>query len=734
MKYHRQGQRIVNVFGNDEDPVFEGRVCPKSQMTLQLYDNADRLTQPLKRVGQRGEGRFEPIGWDQALDEIAERLTILRDEYGPETLALQAGTRTGVLNIIGFMPMFARLWGTPNVATTEPYCDIGKVVALQLTLGSTNLPNVYTEDDIGSASLYVYIGDNQAETRPVNFGLVNGWRLNSGAKMVVVDPRLTATASKADKWLAIRPGTDMALGLALIHHILEHALYDETFCATWIAGFAEWRDFILDRGYSPQWATSVTDLAASDIAELAQRIAGADGCMVFASRGVNQHTNSCQTNRVFMFLCAITGNFGAKGGGYFNVSAEPDWMPIALPPEAVTEPSRPAVSKTPSGWLPAMTEHKPYPIRAMITGNNPLAQWPDQNASREALSRLDLLVHIELFRNETSMMADYVLPAATGVEKGGISRLSEDRRIVWNDKLIDPPGQARSDHWIWIELGKRLGFANVLKDEYKDPGVFWDEVFRPATPDLNGVTLARLRAAPHRWVRTPVAHEDDPEPATLYLEGTTAFNRPEGQRFPTASGKLEFWTPSLEEKFAAIGLSALPEFYTDAPQLQPLPVVVYGTGEPDTLSPFYSKPVYTQVVTVSQADERDSQPVNTYDTELITGRPPAPHFHSWTHYFWQAQEMWPDLYCQMHPDKASRIGVKDGERVRIESPAGEIEARAWITPGIRPSAVFVPIGWGEQQPYNPWKPVNFLTGIAMDPVSQQPNLKSHLCRLSAVTG
>jgi Fe-S-cluster-containing dehydrogenase component len=206
IKFHLRGDKVVNIYGNDEDPVFQGRVCPKSQMTLQMYDNPHRLTTPLKRVGKRGSDRFEAISWEQALGEIAHKLEAVREQYGSEALAIQSGSRTGVLNIIGAIPIFAKLWGTANVAATEPYCDMGKGIALSLTQGTGVMASVYTEEDIGSAEAYVYIGDNQAETRPVNFGMTNDWRLKHGARMIAVDPRLTATASKADDWLPIRSG------------------------------------------------------------------------------------------------------------------------------------------------------------------------------------------------------------------------------------------------------------------------------------------------------------------------------------------------------------------------------------------------------------------------------------------------------------------------------------------------------------------------------------------------
>ncbi|MDV7341495.1 molybdopterin-dependent oxidoreductase [Terasakiella sp. A23] len=735
VKFHLKGDQVVNIYGNDEDPVFGGRICPKSQMTLQLYDNPQRLTRPLKRTGPRGSGQFVEISWDQALDEIAEKLEKMRTHYGSEALAIHMGTRVGILTILGYMPMFAQLWGTPNTSTTEAFCDGGKVVSLELTQGSTNLANVYSEDDIGSAELYVYIGDNQAETRPVNFGMVNDWRLKNDAELIVVDPRLTATASKADEWLAIRPGTDMALGLALIHHLFESNGFDKAFCEAWVLGWKEWRDFIFEKGYSPKWAEEITGLAADQIKRLGDKIAQADGCMLFASRGVNQHTNSTQTNRVLMFLAAITGNWGRKGGGYFNVAAESDWKTVPVPADRKAPMMQKGQTNSPSGWIDAMMGQGDYPIKAVITGNNPLAQWPNQNAAREALKQLDLLVHIDLFKNETSMLADYVLPATTGIEKGGPSRLAEDRRIVWNDKRINPPGDAKSDHWFWVELGKRFGFEDVLKEEFKDPAVFWDDVFRIATPDLNGVSIERLRRQPYRWVRPPVAHEDAPEQTTLYLEGTTAFGQSAGKRFATPSGKLEFWTADIERHFQALGLSSLPEFYSETEQLIDLPFIRERENAESVQSPFFKKPMMAvPSEIISELAETPGQRLRDkgFDTELVTGRPPAPHFHSWTHNFWQAQEMWPDLYCQIHPIKAKELGVKDGETVKVTTESGEIEARAWITTGIRETAVYIPIGWDQKQPFHPAKSVNFLTSNQRDPISYQNNLKIHLCRVRRV--
>ncbi len=747
VNFHFRGEELVKITGNAEDPVLKGRLCPKAQMTLQMYHSEHRLTRPLKRIGNRGEGEFEPIGWEQALDEIAEKLEKIRQKWGPEALGMYIGTRTGLLTKSGYTRLFAQMWGTPNVAGTDPFCATGKSIAYELTQGAVGSGNSYTPGDLGSAGMYLYIGDNQAETRPVYFGMINDWRIKNRARMVVVDPRCTVTASKADSWLPIRAGTDMALALALTHEILSRDLHDRKFCEEWALGWERWRDFIFEKGYTPEWAEPLTGIPAGDIRALAADIARADGCVIFGSRGLNQHTNATQTNRALMFLAAITGNWGRRGGAYFNMTAGPPIAPDA-PPGRRARIERPRIRLSPAGWIEAMRGGAPYPLRALISCNNPMAQWPGQAAAREAFAGLELMVHIELFANETSAFADYVLPAAGGIEKGEIGRANDDRRIVWIEKLIDPPGEAKPDGWIWIELARRLGYGDVLKEEYKDPRVFWDEVCI-RNDHLRGVTQKRLHSVPYRWVRFPVASEDAPEEETLYLEGTTAVGWPEGHRFPTPSGRLEFWTEAMEEKFKALGLSALPEFYSDTEQLLEMPYVVseHGDAEIGVISPFHKgAPTGVSrcrivapdapVAPIAPGGDDGVSPgaalrARGFDTELITGRPPAPHFHSWTHYFWQAQEMWPDLYCQIHPVRAGRLGVSDGDRMRVETPRGSIEAMAWVSAGIRETAVFIPIGWGERQPYHPWRPVNFLTDKDQrDPVSDQTNLKSLLCRVS----
>ncbi len=730
-KYHMKDGKVIRVTGNEEDPQWRGKVCPKSQFLLQLHNSPDRLTTPLKRVGKRGKGRFEPVSWDEALDDIAARLSKIRDEHGPEALAIFAGTRTGTLTRRGYIRLFTQLWGTPNFADTEAFCSEAKRVSFEATTGIGGSGNSYTPEDLGSASLYVYVGDNQAESRPVHFGMINNWRLANGARMVAVDPRLTVTASKADRWLPIRPGTDLALALSLAHHILVQELHDQRFCDNWVEGWEAWRDHLLERGYSPQWAEEITGIEASRIRQLGSEIAAADGCVIFSARGINQHTNGTQTNRALLFVAAITGNMGRRGGAYFNFGTT---TPVAAnaPMERRAAMTRPKLGSNSVTWLDAMEHGRPYPVRALVTANNPLAAWPNQERVRQAFNTLDLLVHVDLFHNETSNWADYILPAATGVEKGEIGRAAEDRRIVWIDKVADPPGEAKPDDWIWIELGKRFGFDDVLQEKYKDSALFWDEMCIDH-PWMRGCTQKRLHSVSKRWLRVPLADESAPEIDTLFLEGTTVDRTPGGRRFATPSGRLEFFNDALEARFRSLGMSALPEFYADPEQLVDVPYV--EPAETGTVErPWVGEPTLSQPARIVQphADSPARQlRAKGFDMHMVTGRPPAPHFHSWTHYAWQAQEMWPDMYVQLHPEKADELGISDGEEITVETAHGSVTARAWRTAGIRRDTVFVPIGWDAAQPFHPWKSVNFLTDDRQrDPLSDHSNLKSYLCRIS----
>ncbi|MBI2320579.1 MAG: molybdopterin-dependent oxidoreductase, partial [Chloroflexi bacterium] len=621
---------------------------------------------------------------------------------------------------------------TPNRTGTGPYCATSSQVAYLVTQGTWANPNVFTAGDLGTSDLYLFVGDNMAETRPVYFGRINDWRVHNGTPLVAVDPRRSATAAKADRWLPIRPGTDMALGLAMLHYLFTHEdRVDRAFVRDWVLGYDEVRDFVLHQGYTAEWAAPITDLAARDITWLSELYAHAERPAVFFNRGFTQHANGTQTCRVFLMLGALRGHYGKPGAGMNTIGS-----PLVLGPVLARDqdalPRRFGLRTSFSGWTEAMRSGRPYPLKALITTSNPLALCPDQDDLREGIMHLDVLAHLELWPNATSAYADFVFPAATSIECGEVTRVDETRRLVWIDKLIDPPGEAKPDYWFWIELGKRFGFDDVLKDDYKDPALLWDNLMIQ-DPSMRGMTVARFRRSPTHSLRGPMPTEDSPELETMFIEGQPFPGDPQGRRFPTPSGKIELWTPELEAGFRQYGLSALPEFYTEREQLVDLPYLEYLATDADegVPAPFWGNTVHTRPVRIVNA----AYPRGDFDTELITGRAAAAHFHSWTHWLWQASEMEPDMVCHIHPQKAAALGIQTGDRVVIASARGSIEAIARVDPGIRPSAIYVPLGWDERQPFHPWPSVNWL--IDKDqrcPLSDQTNLKVTLCRVRRAGG
>src|SRR5262249_46194786 len=200
-RVYRRGERVTSITGNPDDPVTGGHLCPKSQFLMQMYYSEHRLLHPQRRIGRRGDGKFERVSWDEALDGIAEKLLRVRERYGSEALAVFTGSRSGLLGLDGTAALFCQVWGTANHSGTNPFCGTAPDLAFGMTQGAEagGSGNILAEDDVWAGDLFIFLGDNMAETRPVNFGQLNERRLRRGARMVVLDPRRTATAQKADE-------------------------------------------------------------------------------------------------------------------------------------------------------------------------------------------------------------------------------------------------------------------------------------------------------------------------------------------------------------------------------------------------------------------------------------------------------------------------------------------------------------------------------------------------------
>ncbi len=741
LKVHLKAGRIVDVVGETADPVQAGGLCIKGeQLMTQLVYNRFRLQTPLKRVGgEKGspDSRFEPCSWDEALDIVAAKLLALRDAGEAHTIANKTSGRLarGVGSLAG---RFFTLLGSPNDTDVGPVCNDSGGNALAWTFGLGNFTNGYGKDeatgreDLGSSKFYLFFGTNQAETHPVTFSYLLRARTANGAKLVVVDPRLTPTGAQADDWIAPKPATDLALVLAMTRHIIEHKLYDQTFVEKWVLGFDGLDKHLAAHDYSPAWAERVTGIPAGTIRRIAEEYAAAKPAAIFCNAGISHQVGAFDTYRALAFLAAITGNVGVNGGGanFMHNSWPGDLKlpPLTMAPAAERK-AAPALPETehpevvdqsavtpkkglalpvgPDWFAEAILHGRPYPLKAVIMEGNPALASSNADKVQAAYRQLDFLVYTGLFMEETAYYADIILPVCSGFEMETVYMRRDDRAIRWQHWAVAPVGESRPDWEIWIDLAAAMArhdrhyppeyWTGNLRAEWRDYKALWN-TFVAHTPGMGGMTQERMaaRAEPLRW---PCPTPDHPGVSTLYLEHpsweavVTALNPAnKGKRFLTPSGKVEIFTPEIDKKLLAAGRGALPVFYTHPEVTGGLPTLEYtdelveNPVNPQALTP---KVRFGVAVSGAQAAE--------FPLMGMAGRPSVVHFHSMTQWTYTGKQMNGVRLVQIHPRAASRAGVTDGDEVVVESPRGSVRATASLWEGIREDTIFVPISFGPAQ-------------------------------------
>jgi anaerobic selenocysteine-containing dehydrogenase len=716
LNIEKKAGRVIRVHGFKDDPVQAGEICVKAEMMPQLVYNRFRLTHPLKRVaGAKGspDSKFEKISWDEALGLIADKFLALRDAGEAHTIVNRTTGRMlrGTGSVIN---RFFSLLGSPNDTDVGPVCNDAGGNALAATFGMGIFTNGYGVDaitgkeDLGSSKFYLFLGTNQGETHPVTFSHLLRSREKTKAKLVVVDPRLTPTGEKADEWLAIRPHSDMALGLAMLHHIIEKGLYDREFVAKWVVGFDELKKHLLERKYTPEWAAGSTDIPAKKIVELAEGYAKAKPAAIFCNAGISHQMNAFQTYRVFAMLAAVTGNVGKPGGGCnFMHNTWPGGLNLPPMTGEIPKKAHPALPVGPDNLADAILTGKPYPVRAYVSSGNPLIGSANTNKVATALKKLEFYVYTGLVMEEAAFYADVILPVASGLEFEGVYMRRDDRAIRWQNQAVPRVGESKTDTEIWIDLahamakrdGKRAAseWTANFPLEWKDYKNLWD-IFARLTPGVGGMTRKRL-AASATPLRFPCPDEKHPGTSTLYLDHPEWYRALEslnpankGKRFPTASGKIELFTPALDAKLAVAGHSALPVFYTHPEVAGDQPSVVFTNelvANPVNPQAFTSK---VNIGAKSGFNERAAFPLTG-----IIGRASVVHFAGVTQWTYLGKQLNGVRLIQIHPKTAAAAGISDGETVVVESPRGAISGTALLWKGIREDSVFVQNSFGPAQ-------------------------------------
>ena len=755
LKVHIKDARIIEVRGEHDDPVQAGGLCVKGEsMMTQLVYNRLRLTQPLRRIaGEKGsvDSKFEAVSWDEAFNTIARKFIELRDTGETHCIANKTSGRLprGTGSIVS---RFFSLLGSPNDTDVGPVCNDAGGNALAWTFGLGNFTNGYGVDestgreDLGSARYFLFLGTNQAETHPVTFAYLLRHRTKTKAKLVVIDPRLTPTGAQADEWLAPKPHTDLALVLAMLHHIVSARLYDTAFVKKWTLGFDELRNHLVEKGYTPDWAAQVTGVPAAKIRDIAEGYARAKPAAIFCNAGISHQLNAFDTYRALAFLAAITGNVGITGGGCnFMHNTWPGGL--NLPPLAGTVPEKTvALPVGPDYFAESILNAKPYALKAVVTQGNPILGCANTTKVREAFRKLEFYVYTGLFMEEAAYYADIILPACSGFEMETVYMRRDDRAIRWQEQAVPRVGASKPDWEMWIGLGHAMARHDTknspeywtanLRSEWNDYRNLWD-VFIQNTPGMGGMTRNRMakRAEPLRW---PCPTEKHPGVSTLYLdhaswyEAAVALNPAnKGKRFLTPSGKVELFTAAIQQKLSSAGHGALPIFYTHPEVTGRNPGIEYSAE-------LVQNPVNPQALTlnVTLGSYATGEVQVEFPLMGIIGRASVVHFAGVTQWTYIGKQMNGIRQIQIHPSTAKRAGLNNGENVIVESPRGSITGTVLLWEGIREDTIFVPNSFGPMQKMADelgtprYEPANILVSDRyFDNLSGQQAYKCFACRV-----
>ncbi|NND85422.1 MAG: molybdopterin-dependent oxidoreductase [Acidimicrobiia bacterium] len=646
---------VRKVDGNPNDPKARGRLCARGQGGVSFMNDPDRLRSPMMRSGSRGEGKFQEVTWEQALDYIAEQLIAIRDRSGPEALAI-LGHTTGDFWLTDY---FAQAWGTPNAAKpSSSLCLSPRDEAAKLTYGSAvgghepvDWEGLECVTLIGS-----HIGEDARNTLMQDFADMWG----RGGKAIVVDPRFSSVATKADHWLPIKPGTDTALLLAWMHVLITEGLYDAEYVAEWTIGFNELATHVAT--LTPEWASEITDLPADQIRETARVMAAhAPRSAIMPGRHSTWYGNDTQRMRAVYLVNALLGAYGREGGIYFNRSPFLEGYPH--PPFAIAGSSGgcgggaeaasdvPAVG--PSGKARAdgqgetflqgptamqelidpMITGDPYRIEGLIAyGCNLLHSIPNKPRTIEALKALDLVVAVDVLPMEHVAYADVVLPEAVYLERYDTNWAVPYKTpfVHMREPAVPPMGDTMPGWWITRELGLRVGLDTYFR---------WESIEEWLNRELIsiGTNLTDLHAAG----------------GVVTQDGKPYFaDQGEESPFHTPSGKIELYSAKLAEE----GFDPIPTY----------------------------EPV-------------DEPPDGFY--RLLYGRNPV-HTFAKTQNTPVLNELYPENELWLNEDAAAAEGIEDGDEVWLENQDGARSGpiRVKATQRIRSDAVFMPHGFGHNAP------------------------------------
>ncbi|KAL0236620.1 hypothetical protein PCE1_000018 [Barthelona sp. PCE] len=649
--------KIVKCSGNKKAPVNKGRLCIKGLKGMDFLDSEDRLKTPLIR---QEDGSFKEASWEEAITLISERFAAIKAEHGPDAIAGLSSARCTNEDNYAFQKFMRTTVGTNNVDHCARLCHASTVVGLRNAFGSGHMTNTFA--DLEEAKCILVIGSNTTEAHPVGSQSVTK-AVKSGAKLIVVDPREINLAKKADLYLQIRPGTDIAFLNAMLRELIVSGLVDEQFIANKTTGFEETREHVMK--YTLEYASEITGLAAEDIRTAAHWYGENDPASIIYCMGLTQHTFGTNNVRCIANLALATGNLGKPGAGVnplrgqMNVQGACDLgaLPNVLPGYlSVADTTNPEYKIMESVWeseIPkevgltitemfhAITDDKK--VKGMyIMGENPVVSDANANHVKHALDIVDFLVVQDIFMTPTAEKAHVVLPAAALAEKFGTATNTE-RRVQPIVKAHEAPGVSKPDWEIVSMIAKAMGKTNM---NYTKASEITNEIAE-TTALYRGVLSERVDEL--KGIHIPCWSKYHPGTPILHIDW-----------FRSTSGKGSFCAVEVED--------------------------------PAEL------------------------PNNEYPFVLSTGRILA-HYHTgtMTRRCATLNKMAPNCFVEISNEDCAKLGVENGEMVRVSSRRGTIECAVKVK-NIAPGVVFVPFHFQEAA-------ANDLTIDVVDPQAKIPQLK-----------
>jgi anaerobic selenocysteine-containing dehydrogenase len=663
--------KIVKVSGMVEHPLNQGEICIKAEQAIDYVYSEDRLKYPVKKEN----GQWKQISWDEALDTIVAKLRKAKEKFGDSSLIYIYGDPTGMVGPCGALlgQRFCDVYGTPYRSGVDSICYVIRGKAALCTVGKFNSP------DAENANCIILWGHNPHNSLFAFARLIDNAMAN-GAKLIVIDPRRTVFAKRADIHIQPRPGTDCALGLAILNTIISEGLYDKEFVAKWTHGFDELAERVKE--YPPEEVERITWVPAETIREIARMFAAnKPACIVQGTNTLDQQASGFQNSRIILILQAITGNIDIPGGS-IRVSGAVRMSPTRLM-EKVQSLKLMGAEEYPVAygmggmvfgeaqsmeWPDVVLSGKPRISVGIVQGANPVVTWPNSNKVRQALEKLELLVVMDLFMTATTEMADIVLPASSFFETTEIShsasRLANAPYVIMRKQVIEPLWESWPDWKFWFELAKRMGYEEYFP--WKGLDEYLDYLMKPMEP--TGITINKLT-------------QENPE-GVVY--GAKEYGEYQEKAFRTPTGKVELYSEMLKE----LGYDPLP-YYTENPE-----------------SPISAPELAKE-----------------YPLILTSGARMKEFWHSMFRQLPELSRKAPEALAEIHPDTAREYGVSDGDMMVVETTRGKMEIRAKATEDIMRGVVCIPHGWAKSN-------VNLLTDNKhADPISGYPALKGELCRI-----